>query len=62
MASFHDYRGHRDRHIAAMLSCWTEPQVCQLIELLERFTSDFETYRGTLLGAAGHDREGDDRP
>lgn len=43
-------RRQRDAHIAQMLADWDEADVRTLTRLLGRFNTDFEAYRGTLLG------------
>lgn len=43
-------RKQRDAHIATILAGWDEADVRTLTELLAKFNTDFEVYRGTLLG------------
>lgn len=47
---FEHNRRQRDAHIAQMLSGWDAADVRKLTGLLGRLNTDFEAYRGALLG------------
>lgn len=47
---FEHNRRNRDTHIAQMLAGWGADDLAQLVELLDKFNTDFEIYRPVLLG------------
>ncbi len=51
---FEAMRRARRRHTAAMLERWSPADRNQLFTLLDRFNTDFESYRPNILDAAKH--------
>jgi len=55
---FEDYRRERSHHLDALLAHWPEHEVGRFVELLDRFNTDFETYRTALLAPSRDEHEG----
>ncbi|MGH3627624.1 MAG: MarR family winged helix-turn-helix transcriptional regulator [Sciscionella sp.] len=56
---FQHNRTQRDRHVATMLVGWSATELGDFVALLEKFNSDFENYRSTLLGHEYSHNEGE---
>lgn len=50
LRAFEHNRRRRDAHIARMLSGWDPVDLAKLVDLLDKFNTDFEIYRPVLLG------------
>lgn len=57
---FEQNRRRRDAHIAAMLDGWSAAEMEQLTSLLDRFNTNFESYRPHLVGPETSTRNHDE--